>query len=87
MAGTFLFRHRCEGLVEMHAGEFSDLYNGPMFGEPRTGSEDCPGYCLRKDELRPCPAKCECAYVREIISIVEKWPKGMHAPQCGGGGI
>jgi hypothetical protein len=24
---------------------------------------------LNKEELRPCTAKCECAYIREIIQL------------------
>jgi len=32
------------------AGQFQNLYNGPMFEQRLTGGEDCPGYCLRKDE-------------------------------------
>ncbi len=75
VAGVFLFRHRCDGLLTLHAGEFTDLYHGPIFAIPLTGSEGCPGYCLRQDELRPCPARCECAYVREILRIVTNWPK------------
>ena len=75
VAGVFLFRHRCKGVLTLHAGEFLDLYSGPVFDAPLTGSESCPGYCLRQDELRPCPAKCECAFVREIVQIVKVWPK------------
>ena len=36
---------------------------------------ECPEFCLHKSELRPCPAKCECAYVREIIQVIKDWPK------------
>ena len=75
MAGVFLFQHRCKGLVTLHAGEFADLYHGPIFSEPQTGSEDCPGLCLRKEDFRPCPVKCECAFVREVLQIIKRWPK------------
>ena len=77
VAGLFLFNHSCGTSMAVPAGQFQDLCNGPMFEEPLTGGEDCPGYCLRQDELRPCPAKCECAYVREIIQIIKNWP--MHS--------
>jgi hypothetical protein len=46
-----------------------------MVEERKTGTEECPGYCLHQDELQPCPARCECAYVREIIQIIRNWPK------------
>lgn len=75
-AGLFLFNHSCKGTFSIRAKEFRDLYTGPVFTERATGGDDCPGYCLRKDELRSCPALCECAYVREILQIVVEWPKG-----------
>jgi hypothetical protein len=69
--GWFLFNHaECRTTLSIRSGEFRDLYNGPVFAERRTGSGECPGYCLRPEELGPCKAKCECAYVREIIQIV-----------------
>jgi hypothetical protein len=55
--------------------DLRDLYDGPVFEQRKTGTEQCPEYCLRKEELASCPAKCECAYVREIIQLVAKWPK------------
>jgi len=74
--GVFLFLHgRCKTTVAMQAGKFTDLYDGPVFEERRTGQDDCPGYCLVETELRPCPAKCECAYVRETLQIIANWPK------------
>jgi hypothetical protein len=75
LAGVFLFHHRCEAIVTIHASEFADFYDGPMFSVPQTGGEKCPGYCLRVEELRPCPAPCECAFVREIVNLVNNWPK------------
>jgi len=76
LLGFFLFNHRtCESTIAVPAGLFRDLYDGPVFSQRATGTEDCPEYCLRKSELSPCPAKCECAYVREILQIVRRWPK------------
>ena len=77
IAGLFLFNHACMGTFSIQAGAFIDLYDGPIFEERKTGSEECPGYCLHKNELRACPAKCECAYVREVIQLVKNWPKAM----------
>ncbi len=75
-SGIFLFNHHsCRGTLSLPAGSFKDLYAGPIFSERATGGEECPGYCLQKDELRPCPAQCECAYVREIIQLIKNWPK------------
>lgn len=74
-AGLFLFHHVCGTSLAIKAEAFQDLYDGPMFTEKLSGTENCDGYCLRKSDLRPCPAKCECAYVREIMQVVLNWPK------------
>lgn len=76
--GLFLFNHSCKGTISLRAGLFRDLYDGPIFEARLTGTDDCPEYCLIKHELRPCPAKCECAYVREIIQLIMAWPKMDH---------
>lgn len=46
-----------------------------MFTERLTGTEECQGMRLHEDDLRPCPAKCECAYVREVLQVITSWPK------------
>jgi hypothetical protein len=74
-AGLFLFSHTCGTSLSIQAKVFHDLYNGPIFAERLTGTEECRGYCLREDELRPCPAKSECAYVREVVQVILNWPK------------
>jgi hypothetical protein len=81
--GLFLFDHTCGTTFAVLAGDFRDLYDGPMFIERLNGTEQCGGYCLHKDDLRPCPAKCECAYVREIVQSILKWPKTLNdRSQC-----
>jgi hypothetical protein len=74
--GLFLFNHQCQGAtLAVPAGEFLDLYNGPVFKERLTGTKACPGHCLYHDDFEPCPAKCECAFVRKILQLIRKWPK------------
>ena len=73
--GFFLFNHSCGSTFSLKAGEFFDLYNGEIFEERKTGSNECPRYCLRQDCMEPCPAKCECAFVRDIIRIIKTFPK------------
>ena len=80
-AGIFLFNHKCNGTLAIPLEQFKDLYDGPIFTERATGSDDCPGFCLYEDRLEPCPARCECAYVREILQIVREWPKAMQVLQ------
>jgi len=79
--GLFLFRHLlCKTTIALPAGFFGDLYQGRVFDEPRTRTAECPEHCLHKDDLRPCPAECECAYVREILQIIRQWPKKTGGP-------
>lgn len=70
--GLFLFNHTCGTTLAVSAEGFVDLYDGPVYEERKTGTDECPGYCLHKDELRRCPAKCECAWVRELLQIIKK---------------
>ena len=74
--GLFLFNHQsCGTTLALKAEEFRDLYDGPVYTERKTHTEECMGYCDTEDELRPCPQECECAWVREILHIVKGWPK------------
>jgi hypothetical protein len=76
LLGFFLLSHlACDSTIALPAGLFRDLYEGPVYAGRATGTADCPEYCLRKEELGPCPAQCECAYVRETLQIVRRWPK------------
>ena len=73
--GYFLFNHlACQTTLAIHAAQFIDLYQGPIYTHPKTGTPDCAGHCLHKDDLEPCEAQCECAYVRKIIQIICNWP-------------
>ena len=79
--GYLLFNHlTCQSTIAVPAGRFKDLYNGPVFSERKTATENCPGYCADRDAMGPCEQQCECAYVREIIQIVKKWPKNDSPP-------
>jgi len=71
-AGFFLFNHICGTTFTLDVQSFEDLYNGPVYKDKETGSDHCPGHCLHKSNLDPCPVKCECAFVREIIQKLKK---------------
>ena len=73
--GMLLFNHACHATMATEAEIFRDLYDGPVFRERATGGPTCPEYCLHRDDLRPCQARCECAYVREILQVVCHWKK------------
>ena len=74
--GIFTFNHlKCRGTFALKASLFTDLYDGEIYEQNKTGTDECPNYCLSKFELKKCPAKCECAYVRDVIQLVKNWPK------------
>jgi hypothetical protein len=81
IAGFFLFNHSCDGTLAILVESFEDLYDGPVYEERKTGTDECPEYCLHQEELARCPARCECAFVREIIQVVKSWPKNPSAPK------
>ncbi len=71
----FYFTHMkpdCRSTLAVEAKSFFSLYHGKRHSERRTGKEDCPGYCLDKNELGRCDAFCECAFNREIIQIIKE---------------
>ncbi len=73
--GLFYFTHSgcgCGGVIVLKAELFTDLYSGRRHPEPKTGSDECPGFCLRQECLDPCGAHCSCGYVREIIQMLKK---------------
>lgn len=74
--GLFLFNHHsCKTTLAVRAAEFGDLRTGPVYAERKTNQTECPGYCLRAPELAPCPAACECAWVRRLLQVIREWPK------------
>lgn len=79
-AGLLLFNHTCRSTIAVRVEEFVDLYRGEIFQERATGTDQCPGHCLHKNNLLPCPAHCECAFVREIIQVLKRQPEGAAAP-------
>ena len=85
IAGLFLFNHACGATLAIAAAAFRDLYDGPVFSGRRTGTPECLGHCLHESDLAPCPAQCECAYVRNIIQVINGWRKRpVSDAHCGG---
>jgi len=74
--GIFLLDHMiCGTTLAIQASHFLDLYDGSVFSNRLTGTDDCPGYCLDKSELKLCLEKCECAYVRQVLNKIINWHK------------
>jgi hypothetical protein len=74
-AGIILFNHTCKGTLAIHANDFKDLYDGPIFTQRAAGTDQCPDHCQHQRNLQACPVECECAYVRNILQIIRNWPK------------
>lgn len=73
--GLFFFTHKqksCFSTLSVRAKEFYDLNPGKRYTERRTQQEDCPTYCLYRDNFEKCEAKCECAFVRDLLLILQK---------------
>ena len=79
--GILLFNHSCRTTLALYVIDFRDLYDGPVFVERATGSDQCPGMCLHQEDLGPCPARCECAFVRHILQVIKQWPKSPTSDQ------
>jgi hypothetical protein len=78
--GLFLFNHQtCGTTMAVQAHLFQDLHSSPVYIQRKTGQAECPGYCLRTVELAPCPAECECAWVRSLLQTIRSWPKSTEA--------
>ena len=73
--GLFYFNHSCKSTMTLYVHEFEALYEGPVYKKKMTGLDNCPGHCLHKNNLEPCPAECECAYVREVVQVIKDWKK------------
>ena len=72
--GLFFFTHKnnnCFSTMAIEVKDFMNLYKGTIYSERKTGGEECPRYCLDKDQLDRCNVLCECAFAREIIQIIK----------------
>lgn len=77
-SGLFLFTHNIDGCyttMAVKVKEFANMYSGKKFDRRKTGGEECPRYCLQIDMLDRCDTQCECAFVREIIQIIQAFSK------------
>jgi len=77
--GLFLFNHGCGTTLACEVGLFTHLYDGPIYEHNRHGSAECPGHCQHKTDFSSCPVKCNCAYVRETLRVLKRWPKSASA--------
>ncbi|MEE4243650.1 MAG: hypothetical protein V2I36_19475 [Desulfopila sp.] len=73
--GLFYFTHKVEGCfstMTVKAGHFYDLNPAIPHTGRKTLTEECPTHCLHKEDLELCSAQCECAFVRDLIGILQE---------------
>ncbi len=73
--GLFYFTHKvenCFSTLSVKAMEFFDLNPGRRYSERKTLKEECPTYCLYQENLTQCKARCECAFVRDLLLILQQ---------------
>jgi hypothetical protein len=74
--GMFLFNHSCDTTIAMEAEKFLDLYDGPFYTERKSNeSRKCPGRCMNENIMNPCSNECRCAFVQELLQIINQWKK------------
>ena len=72
--GLFYFTHKrtdCFSTLAIQTSQFLDLHTGKKYDELKYNTDECQGHCFSKNDLSPCNANCSCAYIREIIQILQ----------------
>ncbi len=84
--GLLLFDHRaCGTTMAVPVQRFRDLAPGPVVSERLTGAPGCTELCMQARVLAPCPQRCECAWVRDLLQVVRAWPKEQRTEGAGAG--
>ena len=72
--GLFYFTHEaagCGSTMAIQAEFFLSLYAGKRYTDIKMLSKECSRYCLNRDLLQRCEARCRYAYVREVSQIIK----------------
>lgn len=76
--GLFVFTHvrkGCYTTLAIKVKKFICLTNHPILNKRTVQPAGCTNLCMREGALEPCPIACECSWVREILQIINTWPK------------
>ncbi len=74
--GLFYFTHHRDGCgttLAIPVGKFTSLSDRKLLavrGEQPGGK--CPGSCVRKGDISPCPVECECVWVHEVMQVIKE---------------
>lgn len=82
-AGLFYFTHHvdnCLSTMVVRVKYFFDLNPNQPYPQRKTLTQECPKHCLDSSNIEPCQAHCECAYVRDLIHILENYKATEHQP-------
>jgi len=74
LGGLFIFNHfhnDCGTSMAIPVKKFVSLSELPILNKRIECPEKCPGLCMHADELGPCPVKCECTWVREVLQTIK----------------
>ena len=84
-AGYFMFNHlagSCKTTLSVSAGDFFDLHDGPVFTVRSADKPECGKHCFHHGDLKQCPVQCECAFVRNVLDVVNHWSKQANVEHC-----
>jgi hypothetical protein len=76
--GLILFSHNredCYTTLAIQVKQFIPLTDRPILNVRTKQPEGCGSLCMREGAFGPCPIKCECSWVREILHKIENWPR------------
>jgi hypothetical protein len=71
-----LFNHSpCDTRMAFALETFAELTAVPILSPSCATTHKNEDYCLARQELRPCPTLCVCAFVYSVSEAIRVWPK------------
>jgi len=76
VSGLFLFTHAIEGCntsMAIPVKKFVSLTDRPILNTRMREPDGCPHLCMHEEFSDHCPVKCECNWVRDVLSKINSW--------------
>jgi hypothetical protein len=76
LGGLILFTHAqedCYTTLAIEVRQFTSLTRRPILNVRTHQPDGCKEICMREGTFDPCPIKCECSWVREILQTIKDW--------------